>query len=1135
MYSSNLGVALESRFKGTGSRDDLDQAITALREAVSSTPDGNSSCARYLNNLGNALQTRFEVAGSKADLDLAIAANEKAVELSPSDDLFMANLGAALQTRHDLTGSLEDLNRSIELKERAVEAESSSDDAFSFARSLHNLGISLISRYEQTGWMGELDRAIGMMDQAIALVPSDYPPRSMYLSNLANVLKTRFEQTKSMNDLNRAVDLSEQAFECTLPANPYRRIRNNNLAIILQRRHEQTGSISDLSQAITRMQQAVALTPVNHPDCPFMLNNLANMLHRFALTVTRMPVEMNLDSAIQLMEQSLALTTDGTPARIMCLNTLGIAMQTRFEQTGSTRDLDSAIKVIEQAIKSTSEDHSDHAGFLINLGNVLQRRFEATGSIIDLERAIVIKEKSVTLTPEDHFDRGARLQNAGSALYARFVQTGSKTDLDRAIAMTQDAVAATPENNCDRGNRLNNLGIMLAARFDRLGESQDIDQAVQILEQAIASTMEENIRRPGYVNSLANALKVRFELTKSSDDITRAITAMEDTIASTPAHHPSRALYLNNLGSALQSWFKMTGSTDILEKATDAFDQAVKCMPEDDPNRALCLNNMGIVFERRFEQTGSPKDFEKAIEMRELAVQIVTAPPYVRIQAADALSKLLIAHSQWNRAKSILEIAVGLLPNVAPRASMNCDRQYSLSQFAGLTARAGSVCLQCGDDPYHALELLETGRGVVASLQLTTRSDISVLEESYPELANAFRNIRDNLDRPRLYSKNLDISPERSLREKNEAFRRFSMQMDEILQTIRGLSGFERFLLGPSKEEMQCLAHDGTIVVFNISDVRSDACLVTKTGICSIHLPMLTPASLQTHVDKFIAAIADSKYVGRYNKARLEVNGVLEWLWDSVVKPVLAAMDLVQKPSTDDDFPRVCWVGSGLLNILPIHAAGYQDLPQLENALDCVISSYSPTFKALSYAEEHALQAKSLDVAENALVVSMPTTPNALPLRNVIKEVEELRCLLSTASISMTEKQNPSRSEILNELPKYTIVHFACHGESMRDPSQSRLLLQDWVTSPLTVSDIVSLNVRASGAKFAYLSACNTSKSEDGSLLDESISLTSAMQLSGFPSVVGTLWSVQAAQSVEVARDVYKYILAGNEGLDLLL
>jgi len=171
---------------------------------------------------------------------------------------------------------------------------------------------------------------------------------------------------------------------------------------------------------------------------------------------------------------------------------------------------------------------------------------------------------------------------------------------------------------------------------------------------------------------------------------------------------------------------------------------------------------------------------------------------------------------------------------------MNCDRQYSLSQFAGLTARAGSVCLQCGDDPYHALELLET------------------------------------------------------------------------VEKISEMLHFSR-----------------------------EDCV---------------PGSLQTHVDKFIAAIADSKYVSRYNKARLEVNGVLEWLWDSIVKPVLAAMNLVQKPSTDDDFPRVCWVGSGLLNILPIHAAGYQDLPQLENALDCVISSYSPTLKALSYAEEHALQ-----------------------------------------------------------------------------------------------------------------------------------------------------------------------------------
>jgi CHAT domain-containing protein len=48
-------------------------------------------------------------------------------------------------------------------------------------------------------------------------------------------------------------------------------------------------------------------------------------------------------------------------------------------------------------------------------------------------------------------------------------------------------------------------------------------------------------------------------------------------------------------------------------------------------------------------------------------------------------------------------------------------------------------------------------------------------------------------------------------------------------------------------------------------------------------------------------------------------------------------------------------------------------------------------------------------------------------------------------------------------------------------------------------------------------------------LLDESISLSSAIQLSGYPSVVGSLWQVIDRHSAEVAKDVYAWILEGGE------
>src|SRR5277367_5748656 len=93
-----------------------------------------------------------------------------------------------------------------------------------------------------------------------------------------------------------------------------------------------------------------------------------------------------------------------------------------------------------------------------------------------------------------------------------------------------------------------------------------------------------------------------------------------------------------------------------------------------------------------------------------------------------------------------------------------------------------------------------------------------------------------------------------------------------------------------------------------------------------------------------------------------------------------------------DVWPRIWWIGSGLLNILPIHAAGYHEAPAKRTALDRVISSYSPSLKALAYARCRATEAEIIK-SQEMVFVGMPKTP-ALTNRNLPGVTIELNMLL---------------------------------------------------------------------------------------------------------------------------------------------
>jgi CHAT domain-containing protein len=251
---------------------------------------------------------------------------------------------------------------------------------------------------------------------------------------------------------------------------------------------------------------------------------------------------------------------------------------------------------------------------------------------------------------------------------------------------------------------------------------------------------------------------------------------------------------------------------------------------------------------------------------------------------------------------------------------------------------------------------------------------------------------------------------------------------------------------------------------------------------------------------------------------------LFQWLWEALAGPVLNKLGF-SEPVATEEWPRVCWIPTGPLCNLPIHAAGYHRETGSRTVLDRVISSYSPSIKALLYAHRNVAQSSQSKACNKAVLVSMDTTPGCMALSFVRKEIMELESLFA-AEIPRVVLDAPYKDDVLKALDDCSIFHFAGHGESDHsDPSMSKLLMTDWQKNPLTVKDLVALKFHQNPPLLAYLSACSTGDNRDRKLLDEGIHLMSACQLAGFRHVIGSLWEVSDKHCVDAAKDVYNTMI----------
>lgn len=449
-----------------------------------------------------------------------------------------------------------------------------------------------------------------------------------------------------------------------------------------------------------------------------------------------------------------------------------------------------------------------------------------------------------------------------------------------------------------------------------------------------------------------------------------------------------------------------------------------------------------------------------------------------------------------------------------------------------------------GKPAAQALRLLELGRGIMLSQALDTRSDLTDLRARHPGLAARFIKLRDQVgqagDLPVPIG---DADAAASQEQRRLADRQqLAIAFEATVTEIRGLDGFRTFLLPPEPDQLICHAQQGPVVVINISQYRSDAVVLRPAGITSIPLPDLVQSALIDRIRSFHRALGAAHDPNSSSDQRRDsqdtLNTVLEWLWDAAAQPILDELDYRHTPVPETAWPRLWWVPGGLLGFLPLHAAGYhRELPGAagrRTVMDRVVSSYTPTVRALGYARERNTASTA---AERALIVAMPTTPGIdNPLRHVIDEAELVHARLPGSTLLIEDPatinaHTPTKATVLAQLDSCAIAHFACHGNSHPvDPSQSLLLLHDHDSDPLTVASLAP--VRLDQSRLAYLSACRTAFNIFTDLIDEAVHLTTAFQFAGYPHVVGTLWEIDDGLAVRVADSFYTALATGPSTID---
>lgn len=257
----------------------------------------------------------------------------------------------------------------------------------------------------------------------------------------------------------------------------------------------------------------------------------------------------------------------------------------------------------------------------------------------------------------------------------------------------------------------------------------------------------------------------------------------------------------------------------------------------------------------------------------------------------------------------------------------------------------------------------------------------------------------------------------------------------------------------------------------------------TKRESIKVQTSQLTRQRLSIIFENYLAEIVNSQ--GQ------DIGNTWLELSDYLISPV---SDLL------DGHDLIYFVPHDLLHYLPLHALELNGGPIMENHPVAYVPSASLLKFCVNKGTDKMQSCASFGVAFEEEAKDVALLFNAEPNNGPLATIEKV-------------KENTAKD----------VIHFSCHGAfNVSDALSSGVKLYDGI---LTAREIFDLHL---DTEIVTVSACESGINET-SRGDELIGLTRAFLYAGAPSLVVSLWSVDAPSTKELMLDFYKLLKKGTD------
>lgn len=1079
----------------------LNEAVELAQDALLGLSAHTASRADYIYDLAELLYARYRALGSVDDLTVAIQWSREALNVASQESrpksCFSYAAGCLLFVRWSESGDLGDLHEALRLIENALSGDRDRVQHALYADTLRNC---IMARFENSEKTEGLEAAM-LEYLAMDTVHLKIRPRLKILPQV-QIYATSLPRDSSPQPCNSKVCLFQGRDRTPTPedniASWNDQTQSNYLASQWVKDDTEESEYDErLRKRLKRLEKRSSLPP-------------GEKLSKWAIPEQKQQrpyISVAITSEYDADDESRTPVTQAKRTKKLWKASTGNINQphskdSMLAQFGARKPLNTPYMVVAPRPLGS-------ARMLHSLARDLTEAYKREGSREKLMAAIDIYRELLRALPvADLHGRKVRVE-LSRCLFYRFKLLDVHWDLVEARYHLSTIILYDAQ--CDPYH-LHLLGTYLM-------KTRTVIKLVLTLSKAVVeATSRADMHMPLYLGGLANAFHFRHQEYRGAVDLEVAFLARQH-VALSPTTTPMDA------ADALRACVKYRQGCSIEQKqylsihkaAIRAAELALETSEINNPQTGKLMWRIAKLSSNRFKFSDSKSDQNRAIHFYMHVPCSVNLSTVQRIFAGIWASEHYVRKKNWSSARRMLETTVRLLADLPFTFRQAIDLPtVTLHKISEISIKAAAAILQDGGIACDALLVLETGRGFISGQIIDSRSDISTLKRINHEIYDHYRIIRGRtaLSEPKSYHGFAQLN------EGKLSIKRYRNQLNLALlqHHIRDHEGFETFCLPPSPAELVKLSSRGPIVVFNVVKYRSDALLVTQhDGVTSLSLPDLKETELEEYARKLMGSGKITSGLPSTKSLRQQrLKGMLEWLWNVAVRPVLQQLRLL---TPEGPLPHIWWVTSGPMGMMPLHAAGNA----AHTTTDYVVSSYIPTLKSLHYARERNLQ-PLLSSTLNILIAAMPQTPNMPPLATE-KEVEVITQVFDDRA-SITTLIQPTKSQVLQSMEQSHIVHLACHGRVHISPKWSHLILNpsedpsSFKSEELTIEELVGL--RREPALIAYLSACSTAEMVDIGTEDEITHLAHAFQLVGFPHVVGTLWETDDRCAIEVAETFYK-------------